>query len=295
MLLKKFKLMMIILAAAISLIGYAYTSMAQEPKVLTFGLTPTEDAETILRNVKPTMEFLSKKLNMQVKTFVTTDYSSIIEAFRAKKLDVARLGPLTYVLSSKLANIEPFMVEIGEKEKSAMYRAIFITRSDSDILSIGDLKGKSFAFVDPASTSGHVIPKLIMKKWGLDPDKDLKQVFYSGGHDASVMAVKNKKVNAAAISETRLYDMYTKGYAKPEEFRIFLFSDPIAESPYVYRKDLPEDFKAKIREAFMSIPIVQYKSYRKVSGFVPANDAMYDDLRKAAVLVGLKLEKVMGK
>jgi len=269
--------------------------MAQEPKLLTFGLTPTEDAEAILRNVKPTVEFLSKKLNMQVKTFVTTDYSAIIEAFRAKKLDVARLGPLTYVLSSKLANIEPFMVEIGEKEKSASYRAIFITRSDSDIYSIGDLKGKSFAFVDPASTSGHVIPKLIFRKWGLDPDKDLKQVFYSGGHDASCMAVKNKKVDAASISETRLYDMYTKGYAKPEEFRIFLFSDPIAESPYVYRSALPEDFKAKIREAFMSIPIDQYKSYRKVSGFIPAEDSMYDDLRKAAEIVGLKLDKVMGK
>jgi phosphonate transport system substrate-binding protein len=288
----KRKLMVVFtLALAISLMGYANTSKAEELKVLTFGLTPTEDAETMIRNAKATVEFLSEKLNMKVKPYVTTDYSGIIEAFRAKKLDVGRISPTTYVLSSKLANIEPFMVEIDAKEKSATYRAIFISRSDSDIYSIGDLKGKTFAFVDPSSTSGHVIPRVYFKRWGLDPTKDIKEVFYSGSHDSSCMAVKNKKVDAASVSEGRLYDIFRKGYAKPEEFRIFLWSDPIPMSPYVWRADLPADLKAKIREAFMAIPIETYKSYRKALGFVPADDAMYDVVREAAAIVGLKLGK----
>jgi phosphonate transport system substrate-binding protein len=265
--------------------------MAQEPKVLTFGLTPTEDAETLIRNAKPTVDFLSKKLNMKVRPYVTTDYSGIIEAFRAKKLDVGRISPTTYVLSSKLADIEPFMVEISAKYKAASYRAIFIARSDSDIYSLGDLKGKTFAFVDPSSTSGHVIPRVYFKRWGLDPSKDIKEVFYSGSHDSSCMAVKNKKVDAASVSEGRLYDIFRKGYAKPEEFRIFLYSDPIPMSPYVWRADLPADFKAKLREAFMAIPIETYKSYRKALGFQPADDAMYNVVREAAGIVGLKLKK----
>ncbi len=292
MLRRRTKLMVIlVLALGISLTGYVHYSIAQQPKVLTFGLTPTEDAETIIRNAKPTVDFLSKKLNMKVRPYVTTDYSGIIEAFRAKKLDVGRISPTTYVLSSKLADIEPFMVEVSAKYKSATYRAIFISRSDSDIYSLGDLKGKTFAFVDPSSTSGHLIPRVYFKRWGLDPSKDIKEVFYSGSHDSSCMAVKNKKVDAASVSEGRLYDLFTKGYAKPEEFRIFLYSDPVPMSPYVWRADLPADFKAKLREAFMAIPIETYKSYRKAIGFVPANDAMYNVVREAAAIAGLKLKK----
>jgi phosphonate transport system substrate-binding protein len=105
------------------------------------------------------------------------------------------------------------------------------------------------------------------------------------------MAVKNKKVDAASVSEGRLYDIFRKGYAKPEEFRIFLYSDPIPMSPYVWRADLPADFKAKLREAFMAIPIETYKSYRKAIGFVPADDAMYNVVREAAAIVGLKFKK----
>ena len=285
---KRFGLFMIMVAVVLT--GFIVPALAAD-KVLTFGLTPTEDAEAILRNAKPTVEFLTKKLNMPVKSYITTDYSGIIEAFRAKKLDVARIGSLTYVLSSKLASIEPFMVEISAKYNSATYRCIFITHSDSGIYSVGDLKGKTFAFVDPASTSGHLIPRVVFKKWGVDPEKDIKKIFYSGSHDSSCMAVKNKKVDAAAISEGRLYDLWKKGYAKPEEFRIFLWSDPVPMSPYVYRSDLPEEMKEKIKAAFKKIPIDTYKSYRKAAGFMEADDSMFDAVRQAADIVGLKYGK----
>jgi len=279
-----------LITVVVVLAGFIVPTLAADP-VLTFGLTPTEDAEAILRNAKPTVEFLTKKLNMTVKPYITTDYSGIIEAFRAKKLDVARIGSLTYVLANKLASIEPFMVEIDAKSKSASYRCIFITQSDSGIFSLGDLKGKTFAFVDPASTSGHLIPRVAFQKWGIDPNKDLKRIFYSGSHDASCMSVKNKKVDAAAVSEGRLYDLFKKGYAKPEEFRIFLWSDPVPMSPYVYRSDLPEEMKEKIKAAFKEIPIDTYKSYRKAMGFQAADDSMWDSVRQAADIVGLKWGK----
>ena len=133
--------------------------LAQAAAPLTVGLIPSEDSRAMIANSQAMMDMLSKSLDMPVKPFVAADYNGVIEALRAKRLDVAYLGPFSYVLGTTVADIEAFAVAETKKAGRTSYHSLIVARKDSGIKSVPDLKGKTFAFVDPSSTSGHLFPK----------------------------------------------------------------------------------------------------------------------------------------
>ena len=173
------------------------TAKPQEVKVLRVGAIPAEDAQKTRDAYKPLTSYLEKKTGMQVELFVATDYSGVVEAMRSGKLDIAYFGPFSYILAADKAGAEAFTVEV-RKGSGTSYKSIVITSPDSGINKLEDVKGHTYAFVDPASTSGNLIPRSFYKKNNIDPDKDFKTVVYAGGHDAAALAVKNHKVDAAS-------------------------------------------------------------------------------------------------
>lgn len=181
---------------------------------------------------------------------MAADYNGVIEALRAKRLDVAYLGPFSYVLGTTIADIEAFAVAETKRAGRTFYHSKIITHKDSGIKTVQDLKGRNFAFVDPSSTSGHLFPKAGLMKVGFNPDKDFGRVIFSGSHDSSAIAVQNKKVDAAAIADRILDQAVAKGLVKQEDIVTVWSSDPIPESPTVWRRDLPADLKRRIQAAF---------------------------------------------
>ena len=165
-------------------------------KVRRVGFVPCEDAQQVMQNAQPIVEILRKRLGMEVQPFVATDYTGVVEALRVNKLDIAFLTPASYVLAKNEANIR--VVLKSERKGVPYYYAAIITRADSGIKSLDDLRGRSFAFGDSLSTTGNVIPRQMFKAHGIDPVRDFTQVLYSGGHDATVLAVFNGKVDAGA-------------------------------------------------------------------------------------------------
>src|SRR5688572_7848313 len=141
-----------------ALAGALWAGAASAESVLNFGLVPSEDPRLVTGNNKPLIDHLSRALGMDVKPFVATDYNGVIEALRAKKLDIALLGPFSYVLAASVAGAEAFALPETERQ-GVSYRAVIIARREPGIRSLKDLAGKTFAFVDPTSTSGHLFPK----------------------------------------------------------------------------------------------------------------------------------------
>ena len=186
--------------------------------VLNVGLVPAEDPRVVVSDNQALLDHLRNSLQMEVKPFVATDYNGVIEALRAKKLDVAFLGPFSYVLASTVADVEAFAVLETEKQ-GASYRSVIIARKDHNIGSLKDLGGKTFAFVDPSSTSGHLFPKAGLIKAGYDPDRFFSRVIFSGGHDASAIAVQNGKVDAAAVADALLETAFKRGMLKQDRHR----------------------------------------------------------------------------
>lgn len=281
----------VLIGTAATLAGtIAFPARAQQ--VLTVGLIPSEDSRAMIANSQKMMDMLSAALGMPVKPFVAADYNGVIEALRSKRLDVAYLGPFSYVLGATIAPIEAFAVAETKKAGRTFYHSQVIAHKDSGIKTVADLKGKTFAFVDPSSTSGHLFPKAGLMKAGFDTDKDFGRVIFSGSHDSSAIAVQNKKVDAAAIADRILDAAIAKGLARREDLVEVWKSDPIPESPTVWRTDLPADLKKRVQAAFLQVKDIPWSDQGQLNGFHPTNDAAYNVIRDTAKLLNLDLRKM---
>ncbi|MDR3566337.1 MAG: phosphonate ABC transporter substrate-binding protein [Negativicutes bacterium] len=270
------------------------TAKPQEVKVLRVGAIPAEDAQKTRDAYKPLTSYLEKKTGMQVELFVATDYSGVVEAMRSGKLDIAYFGPFSYILAADKAGAEAFTVEV-RKGSGTSYKSIVITSPDSGINKLEDVKGHTYAFVDPASTSGNLIPRSFYKKNNIDPDKDFKTVVYAGGHDAAALAVKNHKVDAASMDDITYGNMKQQGLIDDQNIKVIFQSDPIPGSVWAWRKDLPDDLKGKLKAAFLSVAKEDptgLKAYGgSVEGYAETSDANYNVIRETAKILNLDLTK----
>lgn len=268
------------------------TGKSEEIKVLRMGLIPADDAEEMLRDYEPVRSYLSEKLGIPVEIKVTSDYTAAIEAMRSKHIDMAWFGPFSYVIAANVANAEAIVNGVRRSDGKSDYHSIIVTRADSKINKIADLKGRSFAFVDPASTSGNLIPRKMLIENGVNPDKDFSTVFYAGTHNAVELAVANKKVDAGADSDNSYNRMVAAGQIDPKVNKIIFTSPPIPGSPIVVRRDLPEDFKKKIKGTLITM---DEQTIHKVSGwgdiakYKEVKDSDYDIIRETAKILGMDL------
>ncbi|TXD89739.1 phosphonate ABC transporter substrate-binding protein [Mitsuaria sp. TWR114] len=263
-----------------------------QPRALTIGLIPAEDSQAMIESSRQVLDALQQQLGMPVKPFVATDYNGVIEALRAKKLDVAYLGPFSYVLASSVAEVEAFSVAVTKKAGQSAYRSVILARKDSGLRSVAELKGRNFAFVDPSSASGHLFPKAGLQQTGLDPETYFGRVVFSGSHDASILAVANRKVDAAAVADRIFNSAVAKGTVKQDDFVVLWSSRPIPESPMVWRKDLDPALKEKLAKALANLKDVKWGDQGVLNGFQPTSDAAYDVVRDTAKVLKLDLRSM---
>ncbi|NPV90877.1 MAG: phosphonate ABC transporter substrate-binding protein [Firmicutes bacterium] len=299
---KKIKLLVVIIAALISLLSGCGTGISSdsdhtqgnEVKKLRMGVVPSQNPQELLDSYKPMAGFLEKEIKIPVELVVLDDYSQVARGMRDKQIDFAVFGPFSYVLASEIAGAEAFAVGIGPGSETT-YKSIIVVRRDSGINRVEDLKGKSFAFVDPASTTGNLIPRAMFKRIGIDPEKDLKNPIFVGSHDAAELAVQSGKVLAAADHNDSYNLMVSKGIISPEEIKIIWESEPIPRSPLAYRKDLPEETKKKLRDTVLNIHRMNPSAIGgviKTIRYDPADDTDYNVIREVAKTLNLDLSKM---
>jgi phosphonate transport system substrate-binding protein len=263
-----------------------------QTKVIRVGLIPSEDSRAMLESSAQLLAALQKNLGIPVQGFVASDYNGVIEAMRSNHVDVAYLGPFSYVLGTTVAAIEAFATAETAKSSRSYYRSQIIARKDSGISDWKGLKGRTFAFVDPSSTSGHLFPKAGLMKLGFDPEKDFGRVLFTGSHDANALAVANKRVDAATIADRILDAAVQKKLVDRADIHIVWESDPIPESPTCWRKNLPDELKANIKSAFLNIRDITWADQGKLNRFVETNDQAYDIIRETAKVLKLDLTKM---
>ena len=276
------------LVAAPALLRHAVA----QPSKIRVGLIPSEDSRAMLASSDQLLKALEQNLGLPVQGFVASDYNGVIEAMRAGHVEVAYLGPFSYVLGATVAPIEAFCTAETAKQGKTFYHSQIIALKESGITRIEDLKGKSFAFVDPSSTSGHLFPKAGLIKLGLDPDTFFGRTLFTGSHDANALAVVNKRVDGATIADRILDAAIAKKMVDPAAIQVVWRSDPIPESPTVWRKNLPDDLKARIKTAFLNIRDITWADQGKLNRFVETNDAAYDIIRDTAKVLKLDLTKM---
>ena len=232
---------------------------------------------------------------MNVEVFVPANYTAVIEAMRAKKIDVAVFGPFSYVQAAERANAEAIVTGGIDTGEVATYHSRIITHKDSGLKNIDDLKEHAnevtFAFVDLASTSGNLIPRGYLLSIGIDPDKDFKECMFAGGHHTVVLSVKSKKVDVGAVCDKGHNRQIDSGAITPEEIIVIWESDPIPKYPVAVRGDLDPALKKRIQQAFVDMPEKDQeamKTWGKRYGerYIAIDDSTYDYIRNIAKALG---------
>jgi phosphonate transport system substrate-binding protein len=261
-----------------------------EISVLKWGLIPADDATEMLRQYQPVVDYLEEQLGLEIDLQVTTDYTAAILAMKNKHIDVAWFGPFSYILAADEAGAEAIVNGVRRDTGKSTYRTIFVTRMDSGIETLEDLKGHTFAFVDPASTSGNLIPRAVLMENGIDPETDFSTWFYAGTHNAVELAVQNGTVDAGADSDTSYHRMLNAGQIDPEINIIIYESEPIPGSPIVARGDLPQDLKDSIQQALIEMDAQTFydvQGWGDIERYVEVTDSDYDIIRETRDLLGL--------
>jgi phosphonate transport system substrate-binding protein len=266
-------------------------AQGRDPAKLRVALLPDENAATLIQNAQPLKAYLEATLKKDVELIVTTDYSSMIEAMRFGRIEVAYFGPFSYVLAkSRAPEIEPFAV--GVERGSPTYNSVLIATANGPVKSLNDVRGRPFGFGDQASTSSHLAPRAhLLKKAGLQGDKDYK-VVHLGTHDAVARAVQAGQVPAGALSEPILRTLIERKVIDPAKIVQLELSAPIPNYPMVLQGNLAPQLKQAIRSAFLNVKDKEVLKSFRVEGFASTDDKAYDVLRDTATVLALDLAKM---
>jgi phosphonate transport system substrate-binding protein len=282
----------LILALALTLaVGSAVHADSQSnPDVLRTALLPDENAATIIRDNQGLKDYLEKRLDKKVQLVVTTDYSSMVEAMRFGRLELAYFGPVSYLLAKSKSDIEPFAAL--KSRGSTTYTSVIIANTAAGVQRLEDIRGKIMAYGDPASTSSHLVPRsVVLQRAGLDPERGDYKAVHVGAHDAVAKAVQNGNAQAGGLSRPIFNSLVERKLVDTEKVKVIGESGPIPQYPWTMRSNLDPDLKARIRTAFLELKDADILRKFKADGFGPITDAEYDVLRETAKLLKLDLTK----
>ncbi len=231
----------------------------ENPDSLTFAMIPTEESVAELELYSPVTKRMADLTGKKIEFFMPTSYASVVEGLLSKFVDVAVLGPYTYVIANdKDPNIEVFATYAKKpghlQEEGPGYRGVLISKKGSGFTSIDSLRGSTLGLTDPGSTSGNLMPRVSFSKViGEDLDDFFGKIAYTGSHELSAVAVIKGNVDAAFVASHRFDNVVNKGEASLDDINVLWSSNPIPQDPFVYRNTLCDDVKAKIRETFLGL------------------------------------------
>jgi phosphonate transport system substrate-binding protein len=279
--------------ALCTVLGLLGAPPAWAQKALHLVLTPSQKPTDLLAAGEEFGQALGKLVGVPVRVTVASDYAAVIEALRNKSADLAFAHPGGYVLAAREARAT--IVARNLWHGKASFTSRFFVRKDSGIATLEGLRGKSIAFIDPASSSGYIYPMVLLIQRGLvqnrDPKTFFREVVFAGSHDAGMRALLNGHVDALA-SFDMAREQYLKDPAERERLSWVAETPPIPEAGICAREGLDPAVVARVRAALIGMRGPAYAALLKkmydIDGFEPAEDRDYDPVRAAIELLGAR-------
>jgi len=226
---------------------------SSDPDPLRVGVVPNQNPEKVEAEYEPFGHYLSEQLGRDVELTVPTSYNAVVEAMINDELDLAYFGGLTYVQARNRGEVTPLVTEINPYTGDTTYHSVILVPAGSNVGEVSELRGRDFAFGSASSTSGSLYPAIMLQDAGIDYRTDLGEFTYTGGHDATALAVANGRVDAGGLEDRILYNLEKEGAVDEDSVRVVEESDPIEGYPWVVRGALSDDLKEQIVQAFLDI------------------------------------------
>jgi phosphonate transport system substrate-binding protein len=262
-------------------------------KSLHLVLTPSQKPTDLLAAGEDFGKVLGQLSGVPIRVTVASDYAAVIEAMRNRTADLAFVHPAGYVLANREA--KAMIVARNLWHGKATFTSRIYVRKDAGLKTLEELRGKTIAFVDPASSSGYIYPMVMLMQRGLvknrDPKTFFREVVFSGSHDASMRALQNGHVDAIASFDLAR-EQYLKEPAEREKIVFVAETPPIPESGIAARDGLDPALVGRVRTALLRIRGPEHAALLKrlydIDGFEPADDKDYDPVRQAVDLLGFR-------
>lgn len=270
---------------AACLLATAIPMQVYAQQVLRITTIPEEAASEQIRKFTPLAKYLEKSLGMKVEFRPVSDYPAAVEALVNKQIDLAWLGGLTFVQADIRSGGK--VIPILQREEDTKFRSVFIAQTGSGIKKLTDLKGKTLTFGSPSSTSGHLMPRSYMLEAGLNPEKDLSRVAYSGAHDASIAAVVSGRVDAAAVDMTVWKKFVDTNKVDTSKVNVFYETPTFFNYNWTIHADMAPALRGKIEKAFMDLSPnnpegKEILDLARATRFIPTKAENYKGMERAA-------------
>lgn len=264
----------------------------EQQETFTIGVIPAQSEGAMEGAMNNLQALLSEKLSREVEIEVYPDYNGVVEAMNYEQIDMAFLGPLTYVIAQEKGGAKAIITQLVDGEP--FYHSYMITHKDNPMTSIDELLSNSaeidFAFGDPNSTSGSLIPSIELQNRGVyesQEDNKFNSVRYTGSHDATALSVQNKQVDVGAIDSAIYNQLIESGKIDKDQLKIIWESEKLFQYPWAVHKGTDDETIKQLREAFLAIEDQEILDAFGASGFTEANSKDYDSILQAAIKQGI--------
>jgi phosphonate transport system substrate-binding protein len=257
---------------------------APAERMLRVSAIPDEAPTELQRKFAPLGRYLERETGMKVQFIPVTDYAAVVESLAAGRLDLAWLGGFTYVQAKDRTH--GAVTPIVQREEDERFTSKFITANET-IHTLADLKGKTFAFGSPASTSGHLMPRYFLLQAGVDPDRDFRYIAYSGAHDATAAFVQSGKVDAGVLNASVWDKLVEQKKIDPARVRVFATTPPYHDYNWTIRGGMDPALVRKLTDAFLKLDPRNPEhrailALQRASRFIPTRPENYAGIEHAA-------------
>jgi phosphonate transport system substrate-binding protein len=272
-------------AGALALAALSLTPLtAAVQGTLKVSAIPDEAPTELQRKFAPLGRYLEREIGMKVEFIPVTDYAAVVESLATRKIDLAWLGGFTYVQAKYRTN--GGATPIVQRQEDASFTSKFITANET-VHALADLKGKTFAFGSPSSTSGHLMPRYFLLQAGIDPDRDLKNVAYSGAHDATAAFVQSGKVDAGVLNASVWDKLAEQRKVDTGKVRVFATTPSYFDYNWTVRGGLDPVLVKKLTDAFLKLDPGnpedrEILALQRASKFIPTTPENYAGIESAA-------------
>ena len=274
--------------SACLLFSVALPALAQQ--VFRVTTIPEEAATEQVRKFGPLVKYLEKQVGMKVEFIPVTDYPAAVEALVNKQVEMVWFGGFTHVQAQLRSGGK--IIPIAQREEDTKFRSVFIAQTDSGIKTLADLKGKQVSFGSASSTSGHLMPRTFLLEAGIDPEKDLKRVAYSGAHDATIASVVSGRVDAAALDITVWRKFVEDKKVDTAKVDVFYTTPTFYNYNWSVHADMPAALREKVTRALLGLSMdtaegKEILTLNRATRYIPARAEDYKGLEKAGRSAGL--------
>jgi phosphonate transport system substrate-binding protein len=290
-----FVILAVLSVAALALTGCGQAKLGTEDNPIVMSFVPSGDTQDIIASGDQIAEMMSEKTGLVVTAEVGTDFAATREAMGAGKAHIGWLNTFNYVLASEKYDVDVGLVTVRYGANS--YKGQINVRADSGIESLDDLKGKVMCWVDPNSTSGYIIPRIMLQANGIDPDADFSQTIEAGSHNNVVTQVYNGDCDAGATYADARSSIEDDVADVKEKVVVLAETTDIPNDSVSFIKDIPADVREKLVNALLEIAAseegqVALENLYSIAGLEAADDSFYDQFRADLSKAGINIEEL---